>query len=902
MSFLDAVRYRMRSLFRAAEAEREREEEFAFHRSLSEQELVSGEVNGKEARHAARRAFGNATYVKEEIRQMGALRWIDALGQDLRFGARTLRRSPVFTLVAVLSIGLGIGANTAIFGMMHALLFARLPIAAPRELMLVQRVQPSDARSASGWEGPTYFSWEEYQALSASRGIALSSFAGSYSDHADINASAKMSVSIKLVDGSFFPLLGIGTAAGRLLTSADQEQARPVAVVSYNFAVHHYSSAGGAVGQTIKLHGNPFAIVGVLPREFLGLVVAAPDELVVPRSTFALFRDREAGQQRPPMRVIGRVPAGASGALAALDATFRNCCAQGQLADRYTEHSPGPHVMLADMSRGVPQDKKDIRAQYAQAFIALMSGVALLLLIACTNVGNLLLARAVLRSRELSVRLSLGASRGRVVRQLLVESGLLAALGAALGVILALWGSALLARHLPVNLRMLQPFIAVRPSLLIFAFAIAVTIGCALLFGVLPALRATRLDLIARLREVRPTVTRGRLDRAIVALQVGLALVLASSAGLLVATLRNVGSSARMLEPDRLLMAYIDVAGIPNRPRALRPVYDQIAERIRQVPGVRSVASTSVPPFALMGPTRGRSLDIPGHEAVDNREMIAGIVSVTPGYFDALSIALKAGREFTSEDKEGAERATIISESFAREFFAARYPIGDVIRFRNDSTPPWRIIGVAEDVKYYDLRAPAPRTMYMPWAQVGDLDWTEIHLLIRTDGKAAAWAVPIRNAITSSAPGVSIRRLGPVTEDAAYLLGREKSLAWLSVAFGTLAVLLAAVGLYGVMAFQVSARSREIGVRIALGADATRVVQMVLRQSLVVVVIGVVFGVPLALAAARGMAALLYGVPPWHPAPLAGAALLLLVVGMLASLLPSRNAARVDPMVAIRSD
>jgi predicted permease len=482
MSIFDGFRYRLRSLFRASSVEREREEEFAFHHALAEQELAQRAVDSKDARHAARREFGNTTYIKEEIRQMGALRWLDALRQDLRFGARTLRRSPVFTLVVVLSIGLGIGANTAIFGMIHALLLERLPIPRPRELMLVQRTQPGGGSAHSGWEGPTYFSWEEYEALAASRVISLSSFAGSYSDDAEINGSGKMSMRVQLVDGSFFPLLGIAATAGRLLTHADYDQARPVAVVSFDFAVHHYQSAGGAAGQTLKLHGTHFTIVGVLPRGFLGLVVAAPLEVVAPRSTFPLFQDRAAGQERPPMRVIARVPTVANDATAAIDTAFRHCCADGQLADRFTEHSTGPNVILTDMSRGIPDEKFEMR-EYSRVFLALMSGVALLLLIACTNVGNLLLARAVIRSRELSIRLSLGASRGRVVRQLLVESGLLAALGAALGLILAFWGTALLARHLPANLNMLQPLIAVRPSLLIFAFAAAITIACALLFA-----------------------------------------------------------------------------------------------------------------------------------------------------------------------------------------------------------------------------------------------------------------------------------------------------------------------------------------------------------------------------------------------------------------------------------
>jgi predicted permease len=595
MSFLHGLRYRLRSVLRASSIEREREKEFAFHHSLTEQEFV-GEVQAEEARHAARRAFGNATYIKEEIRLMGALRWFDALRQDLRFGARTLRRSPVFALVAVLSIGLGIGANTAIFGMIHALLLRRLPVPAAQELVQVQRVLPSGISAfASVGFNPTFFSWEEYDALVASRAIPLTGFAGTYCDDAKVNGSEPLSLSIDLADGGFFEMLGINTAAGRLLTRADEREARPVATVSYDFAVHHYGSAAAAVEKTLNLHGAQFTIVGVLPRGFHGLVVAVPFEVVVPRSTFPLFQDRTNGQERPPMRIIARVSPETTRGPAAVAVAFRNCCADGQLADHFTPGMTGQRAILADMSRGLTEEKGDVRAEFSRVFFALMSGVALLLLIACTNVGNLLMARAVVRARELSVRLSLGASRGRIVRQMLVESSLLAALGAALGLAVAFWGTALLARHLPANLFMLQRYVAVSPSFVIFAFAGGVTIACVLLFGVLPAVRATRLDLIAGLREARPTARRGRLDRAIVAMQVGFALVLATSAGLLVATLRNLTSGIRSHDPEHLLIAELDGRGTPYANAPVLPLLDQLDGAIRQVPGVWAVERPMLP-------------------------------------------------------------------------------------------------------------------------------------------------------------------------------------------------------------------------------------------------------------------------------------------------------------------
>jgi predicted permease len=895
MSLIDAFRYRLRTLLRSSESDREREEEFAFHQALTEQELLRREVDAKTARHAARREFGNATNLKEEIRQMSVLRWVDALRQDLHFGARTLSRSPVFALTAVLSIGLGIGATTAIFGMVHRLLLERVAVPNPTELVVVNRVPG---------RYPRMFNWREYDALAQTRGVALAGFAGTYCDETEVAGWARFSTGVHLADERFFPLLGIVPAAGRLLTSADHSAASPVAVATFDFAVKYFGDSRSALGQTVKLRGASFTIVGVTPRAYRGLIVGDDySSLTVPRNTLRLFKDDSGRQDANELwvTIIARVRSGVAGSRAAVDGVYQRCCAEGQLGRTESLNDQRQQLQLVDLSHGMPQDKADLRTEFGPVFLALLIGVSVLLLIACSNVGNLLLARAVVRSRELGVRLSLGASRGRVVRQLLVESVLLAALGAALGLTLALWGTRLLAQHLPANLVFVQSFVALQPHAVIFSFSAGITVAAVLIFGVVPALRATRLDLIAVLRESQPSSRRGKLDRGIVALQVGLALVLASSAGLLVTTLRNLNTNASVIEPDRLLTARIDLSNtaFENTPPNL--LYEQTAERIRQIPGVRSVVWTTVPPFSMMGPTMARSLEMPGYESVGNDDMFAGMVFVTPDYFDAMSIALKSGRDFTAADRAGSENVTIISQSFADEFFQGRNPIGSVVRFRNDPSAASRIIGVAEDVRYYDLRAPAPRTMYFAWDKIEHQPSSRLELVIRTEGAASALLSPVLDAINATVPGVKVR-IRPVSEDARLILGREESLAWLSVSFGVLAVLLAAIGLYGVMAFQVSARKREIGIRLALGAAPLRVVRMILRQSIVVIAIGVIAGVPVALIAARALGTQLYGVTPWHPAPFAVAALVLLAAGLLASFLPSRAASRFDPLVAIRSD
>jgi predicted permease len=887
MSFLDAFRHRLRSALRPSAEQRARDDEFAFHLSMAERDANNDAG-------AARREFGNRTYLSEEVRWMGATRWIDSIRQDVRYGLRALRRSPVFTLVAVLSVGLGVGANTAVFGMIHTILLAELPVPRPRELVMLRR----DVQYG------TFFNWSEYQAVARAPGVAVTGMTTWYSDSTIISGSLVPVDHVDLVAGNFHQVLGLTPAAGRFLTPADESGALTVAVVTFALATRYFASPEASLGQTIRLQGVPFTIVGVAPRGYSGLMLLQPAQVVVPRTSGARIHPLD---DPPPVMIVARVPRGEKAKGAAIVGTYRSCCADAQLTGG-SSYGPRPkptdRVELVDVSRGITATGKgDVRADFSGTLYALMGGVAVLLLIACTNVGNLLLARAVVRSRELAVRLSLGASRARIVRQLLVESSLLAVLGAIVGILVAVLGTSLLARNLPANLRILQEFVAVRPNPVILGFTAAVAIACVLLFGALPAFRATRFDLIAQLRDA-PTASRfSRLDRALVAVQVGLALVLASVAGLFVATLHNLASGTSTLDPERLLIAEIQMSPESWERLPLRSLYQQLGEQLRHVPGVRQVTMTNLVPLLFMGGTT-RVLDAPGFESVPNEDMWTGVATVTPGFFETMSITI-LGRDFTADDTRGSEAVAVISERLATEFFAGRDPIGQMLRFRGGSGrgPSFRIIGVAEDVKYFDLRARPPRELYVPWSQSDDREFSGQPIFVmRTDQRADKLVGTVTNVITTRFPEVGIRRLRSMTANASLVLGREQAMVALSITFGTLALSLTAIGLYGVLAFHVSSRRREIGVRIALGAEAYRVVAMVLRQSLVVILVGTLLGVPLSLAASRSLTALLYGIPAWHPAPLLVAALVLVTVGVLASFLPSRSAARVDPLVAMKAE
>ena len=840
MSLFDAARHRLRNLFRPGAADRERDEEFAFHQSLAEAEHAHATGDIPDAPYAARREFGNATYIKEQLRWMGAMRWIDQFGQDLRFASRTFARSPVFTIVAVLSIALSIGANTAVFSVIDELMLERLAVSHPEQLVQLWR---DDGR---GGREP-FFNVAEYDALRASSGADVSALTWVSTTRAEIGGTSHDRLSFEAVDGGLFPMLGVGAAAGRLLMPEDDRNAVPVAVLGFAYALRHFGSAGAAVGQPIRLQGHPFTIVGVLPREFRGLVVEGPMDLVVPRNTGPLLQNTWNPRDGSELMLVTRLAADGEQRRLALERGFAGCCANGELVTpgagtRGPLRMTGQRLVMTDISRGITAGKFDVREMFGRLLYTLMAGVAIILLIACTNVGNLLLARATVRSRELAVRMSLGASRGRIVRQLLAESVLLAAIGSAAGMVLAVWGTALLAEGLPGNLGILQPYVAMEPNLVVIGFTVGVAVACTIVFGVLPAIRATRIDPVVGLRTGSPGSTRsGRLDRGIIAFQMGLALVLVTSAGLLGATLRNLRSGLGDMQPDRLLVAEVESRGTSIPQGAERVVYDRILERLRSVPGVSAVAGTDVMPMMYMGFTT-RTLDIAGHEPpadvpVDHSGFGAGVIHATPGFFSTTGTGLVPGREFSDTDVAGAPLVAIISEALARQFFAGRDPIGERIGFKGGRRA-LQVIGVARDVKQTDLRAPNPRTVYLARAQRRN-DGDGFVYAIRTAGDAAALANVARAAITEAVPEIQIRSVQPMSELVAFMVGREQALAAVAAIFSLVAVGLAAIGLYGVMAFQVTSRSREIGIRMALGADRTQVVRMVMRQSLLVVATGV---------------------------------------------------------------
>ena len=893
MSFIDALRHRIRTALRSDHADRERAEEFAIHQTLSGEQRAHEGASADEARFAARREFGNPTYLREEARWMGVTRWLDVTRQDLGYAARALRRSPVFTLVAIGSLAIGIGANAAIFGVIHSLLLAKLPVANPDALRVVTHSPDGMMRA--------FFASGEIDALTRGRRVDLASFQQEFAPGGEINGVRASGLSINAVDSAFFRVVGVRVVAGRPISAADVASSAQVAVLSYASANAHFGSARAAVDKVIKLNEVPFTVIGVSVAGYAGLIVGSDYDMAVPATAVPAMQHRPPGAPSPDIFLIARLGTDSLQLSSALQATFARCCADGALAPPGRRRGV-QRIGFVDASAGVTEGRKvDVRAQYGSVLLALMGGVAVLLLIACTNVGNLLMARAAARTRELAVRLSLGASRGRIIRQLLAESLLLAVLGGTAGLILAVWGTAVLSRNMPAGLISLSPFVTIRPSSVIFGFTAAVALGCGLIFGVVPALRATRGDVVAGLRDHQAAGRRVRaLDKGVVAIQVGLALLLLSSAGLLRATLEHLTNSLGTTHPETLLVVQLDVRDTPHSDTLLQSTVPTLHARFAAMPGVKSVVESFVVPLIYRGlPTK--VLDAPGFEKASDDAVEVASFAVAPRYFETLGITLVAGRDFNEQDVVGSQKVAVVSEHLARDYFAGKNPIGQTIGFRNADGRNLTIVGVVADAKQYNLRSPAMNTVYLDRRQWPDMTDRAV-FAIRTNVPAAQLVAPARAIILGELPRIRIRHDLPMSDLLSTTVSKERALALLSVAFGFLALLLAAIGLYGVMAFQVSARTREIGVRMALGAPRSRVVRMVIGQALIVVAVGVAIGIPFALAGARSLRALLYGITPFDPAPLATGAAVLAVVGTLAALIPSRNAARVDPLVAIRCD
>jgi predicted permease len=911
----------LRSLFRSEKVDHEMDDEIRGYLENATREKMRTGMSREEALRQARLEIGGVERVKEEVRAFGWESIIGNLWQDLRFGSRMLSKNPGFTAVAVLTLALGIGATTAIFTLMDAVMLKMLPVRHPEELVLLEWTVPlgksTGSRAMSGSfrnyksrRLGTPFSYRSFQEIRAhNRGFEdVFAFAG-IGDNLNVVADGVAGLANgQLVSGNYFATLGIRPSEGRLLLESDDKpDAAPACVISESFRNRRFGRNISVVGRTVLVAGVPFTIVGVTAPEFFGLRPGSAVDISVPLATQPLV----AKSMGPNvslfnasnywwLMLVGRLKptVSAQQAIMETDVIFKQSTSQDVPPDP-TREVAVPTLDDEPMSRGL----NSLRNEFSRPLYILMALVVMVLMIACANVANLLLARGAARQLEIAMRFTLGAPRGRVLRQLLTESILLSFLGGMAGIAFAAWGCSVLVGLIssPENPVRLDA----KPDLTVLFFTLGVCVLTGLLFGAAPAWRALRTDLTPAMKhsegDQRSGGHRLGIPKLLVVAQTALTVILLFGAGLFVRTLVNLKSLNTGFDQENLLLFGINPANAGYKPAQLNELYRQVRERISTLPGVASASASRS--LLLSGSTNGGTVWVPGFIPLHGESIDVRMLPVAPNFFATMRLPLLLGRDFTDRDDEHAAKVVIVNESFAHRFYRDRDPIGE--RFGNDNVKAdIEIIGVAEDAKYSSIRDEVPATIYRPALQLGSSNW--MYFEVRTIQDPRTLIPTVRASVATLAPDVPLFNVKTQTELTDESLLQERLFAKLASFFGVMALALACLGLYGVLSYGVVRRTHEIGIRMALGARVGSILRLVLRESAQLVFIGVVLGIPAtfvaACLAASTISDFLFGVKVTDTATIATAASALLVVGVIATLLPARRAARVDPLVALRHE
>ncbi|MFY9558019.1 MAG: ABC transporter permease, partial [Blastocatellia bacterium] len=856
----------------------------------------------------------------ESLNRRGGI-GMGTLIQDLRYGVRMLLKSKAFTAIAVLSLALGIGANTALFSLIDAVLLKTLPVTKPNELVLFNWLSGPRGLSrgimgsiktdpATGMRTSTSFSYLTFERFRDSNETLADVFAFAPLHQLNVSVDGRPEIaSGQLVSGGYYSGLGVKARMGRTLTPDDDKaDAPPVAVITYRYWQRRFGQDPEIVGRTVIVNKVALNIIGVTPPEFRGAsqVGWSPD-LTIPFSLQPRVDPIESDLNGPWfwwLQIMGRLKPGVTPdqVAASFQNTFQKSAQEGW--DAALARFPPRAQTQNAAPRDVPQLRigsgsqglTELRSDYAQPLRILMAIVGFVLLIACANVANLLLARSATRQKEIAVRLAIGASRWRLVRQLLTESVLLAVLGGAVGVVLAYWGKDLLLSLRPWGGAQLS--LDLNLDLRVLGFTSAVSLVTGLLFGLAPALRATRVDLMPALKDNARSVTGSRsiLSKSLIVAQVAMSMVLLVGAGLFVRTLRNLQNVDVGFNRENLLLFNVEPSLNGYNTAQIAQLYRRLTERLEAVPGVQAATVSLIPLLSGQGQTRG--LTVQGHASQPGDEDNAKVNTVGEHFFEALEIPILLGRGLSPRDDEAAPRVAVINQMMARKYFGDENPLGRRFGFEGPETSGRiEIVGVVRDAKYTGMRAETEPTVYLPYLQSIPRQAT---FVVRTLGNASAMTPSIREAVHEVDDNLPLFDVKTQSQQADESLAQERLFASLSSFFSVLALLLASIGLYGVMSYGVARRTNEIGVRMALGASARRVTRMVMGESMIVVLIGVVIGLGAALATTRLIASMLFGLMPTDPVTIAFASMLMISVAAVAGYLPARRASRVDPMVALR--
>jgi putative ABC transport system permease protein len=891
--------------FRRARWDEERARELDAYIAQEIDENLARGMTGDQARAAAYRKLGNPTLIREEIYTMNTIGWLETTWQDLRYGARLLRRNPTFAVVAILTLALGTGANTAIFQIVDAVRLRSLPVDHPEQLAEVRIVKAPNGRTGTFNGRWPMLSYPLYQKIGEEQ-QAFTDLVAWGSATFDLSQGGEQRPADALwVSGNFFPVLGVRPAAGRLLAPSDDVKGcgAPGVALGYPFWQREYGGDPSAVGRTILLDGHRFVIVGVASSEFFGVDVGRAFDVAVPICAEPTFRGANTGLEKPDvwfLAGIGRLKPGvtleqAGAQLAGLSKGIMSAT----VPNRYTAKAAKDYTEMVIGALPASGGISGLRRNYGDSLNILLGVTALVLLVACANLANLMLARATAREREVAGRLAIGASRRRIVRQMLSESLLIAALGAGAGVLAAQWFSRTLVAFLSTDSSPL--FVDLGLGWRAFAFTVAVAVAACLIFGLTPAIQATATSPGVTMKAGGRGTTDGRerftVRRALLVLQVAVSLVLVVGALLFARSLRNLTTMDPGFRQDGLLTARLDMrkAGIPED--AQLTTNAGILDAVRVIPGVTAVAQAFTTPVG--GNFWNERVVLGGAVQPDS----VNINSVGPSYFHVMDIPLVAGRDFDARDTPASPTAAIVSESFVRKYFAGRSPMGESFRFEagpGQPNPLIQIVGVARDAKYSDLREPFLPLVYLAATQEPK-PGPGLELVIRAGTSLAGIAPAVTRAVTALNPAIGIQ-YQTVRDLVGQSLLRERLMATLSGFFGVLAVLIATIGLYGVMSYMVARRRIEIGIRMALGADAGTVVRMIVREAGLLLAAGLLIGAVLSVLAARTADTFLYGLRPGDPATLVLAIGGLAAVTLLASWIPARRASRLQPTTALREE
>ena len=819
------------------------------------------------------------------------------LWQDLRYATRTFLKTPGFTLIAVLSIALGIAANTSIFTLVNAVLFKPMPVPHPEQLVALYTTEPNSIY-------PGEFSYPDYRDYRDHNEIFSDLFLH-YGTPVSMKNSGDKAELIwgELVSGNYFDGLGVTPASGRMLSPDDDraQDGHSVAVLSHSFWKKRFGSDPNIVGRDVRLNGHDFTVIGVARQGFSGtrFVGFIPDVWVPIAMHRQIVADSEGWLENrggQSFNVNGRLKPGVTieQATSAMNTYAR------QLAEAYPRTNANISVGM------VPGGSKTQPALTLLGYIpivaALMMGiVGLVLLIACANVANLLLARASVRRREIAIRLALGAGRARLIRQLLTESVLLSLIGGGLGLLLAQWFNALVPLANPQLDFATIDFgydLAIDQRVLGFTLLLSSLTG--VIFGLLPALQASRADLVTTLKGEGPAVTsttrRLSLRNLLVVSQVALSLILLITAGLFIRSTRNVQEMNPGFEPKRILLASVDVGVHGYDETKGRSFYRQIVERIRSLPGVEAASLGG--PLPLDAYSRGATLRVEGYvPAYENERLSANYSIVGHEYFQAMSTPIVEGRAFTEFDDQKAPNVVIVNETLARRFWPNESPLGKRLQLGSPKSPYRQVVGVARDGKYFLMGEPPTEYLFVPLLQNYDGKMT---LIARTSGQPEKLAEAIRQEAASLDSELPVYGVKTMPQFLDRILSGPKSIAALATIFGLIALLMAAVGLYGVMSYSVAQRTREVGIRMALGARTGDVVRLVLKEGLILVGAGVGLGLVTAMGVSRLLGSFLYGISPTDALTFITIPSVLVLVALVASYVPARRATRVDPMIALR--